>query len=234
MRKYHCIIVDDDEVARLKVVSIARLFPALHIIDHFSSAASALAVIQKEPVDILFLDIDMPAITGLELRKKFIEIPICVFITSHPEHAVESFALDTFDYLIKPLRLERFQQTMARIEEFMQIRQKAALYESSFGDDFIYVKEGYERIKVKLYEVSHIEALKDYSILVTPHKRYCVLSSIGNLLKETHFQSFVRIHRSFAVQKQFVEKVGTHTLVLTNQTSLPIGQSFKGQLATVL
>ncbi len=234
MRKYHCIIVDDDEVARLKVVSIARLFPTLQIIDHFSSAAGALAVIQKKPVDILFLDIDMPAITGLQLRKKLMEIPICVFITSHPEHAVESFALETFDYLIKPLRLERFQQTMARIEEFMKVREKAALYESSFGDDFIYVKEGYERIKVKLYEVSHIEALKDYSILVTPHKRYCVLSSIGNLLKETHFQSFVRIHRSFAVQKQFVEKVGTHSLVLTNQTSLPIGQSFKGQLAAVL
>lgn len=234
MRKYHCIIVDDDEVARLKVVSIARLFPTLHIIDHFSSAASALAVIQKKPVDILFLDIDMPAITGLQLRKKLMEIPICVFITSHPEHAVESFALETFDYLIKPLRLERFQQTMARIEEFMKVREKAALYESSFGDDFIYVKEGYERIKVRLYEVSHIEALKDYSILVTPHKRYCVLSSIGNLLKETPFQSFVRIHRSFAVQKQFVEKVGTHSLVLTNQTSLPIGQSFKGQLAAAL
>lgn len=234
MRKYNCIIVDDDEVARLKVISIARLFPALHIVNHFSSAASALAVIEEAPIDILFLDIDMPAITGLELRKKLMAIPICVFITSHPEHAVESFALDTFDYLIKPLQLERFRQTMTRIEEFMHVRQKAALYESSFGDDFIYVKEGYERIKVKLYEVSHIEALKDYSILVTAHKRYCVLSSIGNLLKESHFKSFVRIHRSFAVQRQFVERVGTQNLTLTNQMSLPIGQSFKSHVAAVL
>ena len=234
MKKFNCIIVDDDEVARLKVVSIARKFPILNIIGHFASPTAAFAVTEKEKVDVLFLDIDMPSMTGLEFRKKVLDVPVCVFITSHPEHAVESFELETLDFIVKPLREERFIQTVARIEEFMEIKHKADLFESSFGDDFIYIKDGYEKVKVKLYDIMYVEALKDYCILVTAHKRYCVFSGIGNLLKETHFQSFVRIHRSFAVQKNFVVKIGTQSLTLINSAILPIGNSFKDNLSNAL
>jgi DNA-binding LytR/AlgR family response regulator len=227
MRKFNCIIVDDDEVARLKVVSIARQFPALHIIGHYSSPTVAFSIVEKETIDILFLDIDMPHISGMEFRRKLMDIPVCVFITSHPEHAVESFELDTLDFIVKPLRLERFQQTMKRIEEFMEIKEKANLFESSFGDNFIYIKDGYDKVKVKLYDIMYMEALKDYTILVTAHKRYCVLSGIGNLVKEDPFQSFVRVHRSFAVQKKFVEKISAQSLSLINGTAIPIGNSYK-------
>lgn len=227
MKKFNCIIVDDDEVARLKVVSIARKFPVFNIIGHYSSPVAAFSISEKEPIEVLFLDIDMPALSGLELRKKLMDIPVCVFITSHPEHAAESFELETLDFIVKPLREERFAQTVARIEEFMEVKHKADLYEASFGDDFIYIKDGYEKVKVKLHDIWYVEALKDYCILVTAHKRYCVFSGIGNLLKEDHFKSFVRIHRSYAVQKQFVEKVGTQTVTLINDITLPIGNSFK-------
>lgn len=227
MKKFNCIIVDDDEVARLKVVSIARQFPSLNIIGHYSSPAIAQTIIDRENIDILFLDIDMPQLSGLEFRRKLMDIPVCVFITSHPEHAVESFELDTLDFIVKPLRLERFQQTMKRIEEFMEIKEKATLFESSFGDNFIYIKDGYDKVKVKLYDIMYMEALKDYTILVTAHKRYCVLSGIGNLVKEDPFRSFVRVHRSFAVQKKFVEKIGAQSLSLINGIAIPIGNSFK-------
>lgn len=234
MKKFNCIIVDDDEVARLKVVSIARKFPVLNIIGYYESPVAAFSVSEKEKIDVLFLDIDMPSLSGLELRKKLMDIPVCVFITSHPEHAAESFELETLDYIVKPLREERFAQTVSRIEEFMEVKHKADMYESSFGDDFIYIKDGYEKVKVKLHDIWYIEALKDYCILVTAHKRYCVFSGIGNLLKEEHFRTFFRIHRSYAVQKQFVEKVGTQTVTLTNQISLPIGNSFKEVIKSAL
>lgn len=233
MKKLNCIIVDDDEVARLKVVSIARKFPIFNIIGHFSSPIAAFSVAEKEKIDVVFLDIDMPSLSGLELRKKLMDIPICVFITSHPEHAAESFELETLDFIVKPLREERFAQTVARIEEFMEIKHKADLYEASFGDDFIYIKDGYEKVKVKLHDILYVEALKDYCILVTAHKRYCVFSGIGNLLKEDHFNKFVRIHRSYAVQKQFVEKVKSNDVVLINQTKLPVGNAFKFNLTLI-
>ncbi len=231
MKKFNCIIVDDDEVARLKVVSIARKFPVFNIIGHFSSATAAFSVSEKESIDVLFLDIDMPNLSGLELRKKLMNIPVCVFITSHPEHAAESFELETLDFIVKPLREERFAQTVSRIEEFMEIKHKANLYEASFGDDFIYIKDGYDKVKVKLHDIWYVEALKDYCILVTAQKRYCVFSGIGNLLKEEHFKTFIRIHRSYAVQKQFVEKVGANEITLFNNTKLPIGNAFKSNTA---
>lgn len=229
--KFNTIIVDDNEIDRLTVLSYAKKFPVLNIIGVFSCAEDASVVIHHSQVDVIFLDIDLPGLSGVELRKNAQEIPVCVFITSHPEFAVESFELDTLDFLVKPINFNRFESTMKRIEEFMEIRQKADLFESSIGGDIIYIKEGHEQTKVKLHDILYIEALKDYSLIITSQKRHCVLSSIGNILKEIHFQSFIRVHRSFAVQKQFIQTINTHDLILNNQIIIPIGRSFKDNLS---
>ena len=228
--KYTCIIIDDDEIDRLTVVSFAKKFPVLDILGVFESAEEALSIIEKEKIDVLFLDIDMPGLSGIEFRKKAIEIPVCIFITAHPEHAVESFEIETLDFIVKPLKLDRFAQTVSRIEEFMEIKLKALLFEASIGGDTIYIKEGHEQTKVKLHEILYLEALKDYTLIITDKKRHCVLSSIGNLLKENHFQSFIRIHRSFAVQKQFIQKINSSEILLHNNITIPVGRSYKENL----
>ena len=228
--KYTCIIIDDDEIDRLTVISFAKKFPILDILGVFESAEEALSIIEKEKIDILFLDIDMPGLSGIEFRKKALEIPVCIFITAHPEHAVESFEIETLDFIVKPLKLDRFAQTVSRIEEFMEIKLKASLFEASIGGDTIYIKEGHEQTKVKLHEILYLEALKDYTLIITDKKRHCVLSSIGNLLKENHFQSFIRIHRSFAVQKQFIQKINSSEILLNNNITIPVGRSYKDNL----
>lgn len=234
MDTFACIIVDDDEIDRMMVLSFAKRFQNLDIKGVFVSAEDALSYLENRSVDILFLDIDMPGISGLELRKKIQTIPVCIFITAHPEYAVESFDVDTLDFIIKPLKFDRFTKTMMRIEEFMELKTKASLFESSIGGDTIYIKEGHEQTKVKLHEILYLEALKDYTLLVTSQKRHCVLSSIGNLLKEDHFQSFVRIHRSFAVQKHFVQKIGVNEILLNNNMTIPVGRSYKDELNLIL
>ncbi|MBF4506582.1 response regulator transcription factor [Flavobacterium sp. JLP] len=230
IKKYTCIIIDDDEIDRLTVVSFAKKFPILDIIGVFESAEEALPFIEKEKVDILFLDIDMPGLNGIEFRKQALEIPVCIFITAHPEHAVESFEIETLDFIVKPLKLDRFAQTVSRIEEFMEIKLKALLFEASIGGDTIYIKEGHEQTKVKLHDILYLEALKDYTLIITNKKRHCVLASIGNLLKEDHFQSFIRIHRSFAVQKQFIQKINSSEIILNNNIAIPVGRSYKENL----
>ncbi|WP_456312779.1 LytR/AlgR family response regulator transcription factor [Pseudomonas shirazensis] len=230
INKYTCIIIDDDEIDRLTVVSFAKKFPVLDILGVFESAEDALSIIEKERIDVLFLDIDMPGLSGIEFRKKALEIPVCIFITAHPEHAVESFEIETLDFIVKPLKLDRFAQTVSRIEEFMEIKLKASLFEASIGGDTIYIKEGHEQTKVKLHEILYLEALKDYTLIITDKKRHCVLSSIGNLLKENHFQSFIRIHRSFAVQKQFIQKINSSEILLHNNVTIPVGRSYKDNL----
>ena len=228
--KLNCIIVDDDEIDRLTVLSYAKRFPILNVLGSFSNAEDALEVIRNNKVEVLFLDIDLPGESGVALRKNAAEVPACIFITSHPEFAVESFELDTLDFIVKPIKMDRFESAVRRLVEFMEIRQKADLFESSIGGDVIYIKEGHEQTKVKLHDILYIEALKDYSLMITKQKRHCVLASIGNLLKENHFQSFIRVHRSFAVQKQFIAKINAHDLILNNQDVIPIGRSFKENL----
>lgn len=128
------------------------------------------------------------------------------------------------------MKLDRFTATIARIEKFMEINQKALLFESSIGGDIIYLKEGHEQTKVKLHEILYLEALKDYTLIITPQKKHCILSTIGNTLKEPSFQSFVRVHRSYAVQKQYIEKRTSTDILLNNGTLIPIGRSYKDNL----
>ncbi len=234
MRKINCIIIDDDEIDRLMVLSFVKRFENLNLIGSFESASHALSVINNQPIDVLFLDIDMPGLNGLEFRKQTMQIPVCIYITAHPEHAVESFELDTLDFIVKPLKFDRFFQTMKRIEEFMEIKHKAQLFESSIGGDTIYIKEGHEQTKVKLHDILYLEALKDYTLVVTEKKRHCVLSSLGNLLKEANFQSFLRIHRSFAVQKHYIKKIGIQEIELNNNSIIPLGRTYKDNLNLVL
>jgi DNA-binding LytR/AlgR family response regulator len=230
MNPFNCIIIDDDEIDRLTVVSYVKRFSNLKIIGVFENAQDALPVLEKEKIDVLFLDIDMPVLNGLDFRKKASEVPVCIYITAHPEHAVASFEVDTLDFIVKPLKIDRFTKTVRRIEEYIELKQKAKLFESTIGGDVIYIKEGHTETKIKLHDILYLEALKDYTKIVTSTKRHCVLTSIGNVLKEPHFQSFVRIHRSFAVQKQYIEKKMTNEILLNNGTLLPIGRSYKENL----
>lgn len=234
MERFSCIIVDDDEIDRLTVTSFVKKFAEFEICGIFETAEDALLKMDFKNIDVLFLDIDMPGENGLALRKKAKEVPVCIFITAHPEHAVESFELETLDFIVKPLKMDRFAETVKRVSEFMEIREKASLYDASLGGDVIYIKEGHDQVKVKLHEILYLEALKDYTLLVTEKKRHCVLSNLGNLLNNAHFNSFIRVHRSFAVQKQRVHKISANEVELDNATLVPIGRSFKENLTFLL
>ncbi|MBL7922042.1 MAG: response regulator transcription factor [Bacteroidia bacterium] len=230
MNKLNCIIVDDNEIDRLAVLSHVKKDPNFNIVGVFENAKEAFYLINEKTIDVLFLDIDMPEMTGFEFRKKMKDVPVCIFITSHPEHAAESFDFETLDFIVKPIKAERFVQTVNRIVEFMVLKNKANLFEASFGGDTITIKEGHEQSKIKLTDIIYLEGLKDYTLIITSKKRHCVLQSIGNLLKEQHFKSFTRIHRSFAVQKAAIKTVKPQEIILNNDIILPVGRSFKESL----
>jgi len=234
MRSLKCLILDDDELDRLSVLSHVKRFPEFRILGSFESCDDALDMVKSQHPDVIFLDIDMPGMNGLEFRKMAESVPVCIFISAHPEHAVNTFALDTLDFIVKPLKAERFAKTVQRIHDYMELRDKASLFESSLGADVVYIKEGYNQTKVKLHDILYLEALKDYTKVVTRHKRHCVLSNLGNLLKEDAFSSFLRVHRSFAVQKQFVEKILPNEVLLRGDVVIPLGRSYKDSLAGLL
>lgn len=212
------------------VVSFAKRFPKQNIIGAYANANETLVVLDKQKIDILFLDIDMPRTNGLDLRKKAIEVPVCIYISSHPEYAVESFDLETLDFIVKPIKFDRFEKAMLRAEQFLEVNQKAKLFELSFGKDVINIKEGTEQYKINLFDILYLEALKDYTLLVTNQKKHCIWSNIGSLLKQETFRDFIRIHKSFAVQRQFVKKFTSQEVEMNNDALIPVGRSFKDNL----
>jgi two-component system, LytTR family, response regulator len=226
----NCIIIDDNELDRLMAFSFVKKYPFLNICGVFSSASEALTIIENKQIDVLFSDIDMPELNGLELRSRFKNIPICVFITSFPDYAAESFEVETFDFLVKPIKAERFENCMNRVQHYFEIKQKADLFEHSLGGNTIFIKDGHQQIKVNLHEILYLEGLKDYTRIITTTKKHSVLSSIGNLLLESTFQSFLRIHKSFAVQPNFIDKISAQQVYIQDFT-LPIGRSYKNVLS---
>lgn len=231
---YNCIIIDDIEIDRLLVHSYVKKNPIFNVLGFFDSAEAAFEVLENEKIDVAFLDIDMPKVSGLEFRKKTLNIPVCVFITSHPEYALDGFELDALDYIVKPLDYERFLVTIKRIEEYLDLKSKASLYEATIADNIITIKESYAVTKVNLKDILYLEALNNYTIIVTKEMKHRVLLNIGSMLKDINFQQFVRIHRGFAVQKHFVQKTTSQEIFLSNTTSIPVGRNYKENLKMLL
>lgn len=227
---YRCVIVDDDEIDRLTTLMYARKYSFLEIVGVFASATEALVALQQMQVDVLLSDIDMPGVSGLEFRAGMMQVPVCIFITAYPDYAAESFELEAFDFLVKPIKADRFAHAMQRVQHYFEMKRKAELFEYSLGsDNTVFIKDGHQQIKLNLHDIVYLEALKDYTRIVTTTRKYSVLSSIGNLLLERAFQSFLRIHRSYAVQRHYIEKISPQEVHIGSYT-LPVGRSFKHTL----
>jgi len=224
-----CLVADDDDIDRLTTLSFLSDYPFMEVIGAFDSPVAALAAAQQQIPDALFLDIDMPEMSGLELRNRLLHVPACIFITSYPDYAVESFEMAALDFLVKPFTPERFLKTMQRLQQFTDIRHKASLLSHNLGADTIFIKDGYNQVKLQLHEIIYLEALKDYTGIVTAQRKYAVLSPLGNLIKEKAFSSFIRIHRSYAVQKNYIQKISSGELLVKNIT-LPVGRTYKEAL----
>ncbi len=231
--EYKCMVVDDNRIDRLTTISYLRKYPFLTLAGSFGSAAEALPAIAATPPDVLFLDIDMPDMSGLELRSLLPQIPACIFISSYPEYAIQGFEVNALDFLVKPIDGARFETSMKRLQYFLEVYYKAELMDHSLNPDSIFIKDGHEHVKIQSYNILYLEALKDYTGIMTKTRKYCVLAALGNLLKEDPFQRFIRIHRSYAVQKQFIRKL-TPKAVMVDDVLLPVGRSYKDAVEKLL
>lgn len=234
MQNLRCILVDDDEVARLGLTYYINKSGALDLLGTFSNAVDALNFLKNESVDVLFLDIDMPELSGFDMRKKVMDVPVCVFISAYPNYALESFGYNAFDFMQKPVKPDRFEQGVEKITQFMEIHHKAKQFDAHFTGDHVVIKDKQGEFKVKVYDIMYLEAYKNYTQIVTRNKEYAVLGAFGSLLQKDNFSGFVRIHKSYAVQKHFVKKILSNEVVLENDFIVPVGRSFKDNLKTLL
>jgi two-component system, LytTR family, response regulator len=230
---YRCFIVDDSKLDRLTTLSFVRLYPFLNATGVFENAAEALAEAGKTNPDVLFLDVDMPGMNGLDLRASLTKVPACIFITAYPDYALPAFEVDALDFLIKPLSAERFNKTMIRLQQYLNILYRGEPIQHELRTDSLFIKEGREHLKISLGDILYLEALKDYTGVVTPQKKYCILSPLGNLLSEKSFEDFIRIHRSYAVPRSKIQRFNSRELTIAD-TILPVGRIYKDLLHSFL
>ncbi len=228
------LIVDDEEIDRMAIETQADKFPFLHKIAACSNPIEALELIHQFKPDIIFADIEMPGMTGLELVRCLSGlVPAPVFITSFPDFALEGYEMEAFDYLLKPLNPERFARCVLRLRDFFELRAKAFAFDKDQETDSIIIKQGYDKHKISLHEILYLEAMKDYMRIVTASRQYLILGTLTSMHDSLPPEKFIRIHRSFIVRRDRIESIKGNRLFLQNY-ELPVGKIYKHLLNEIL
>ena len=229
-----CAVLDDELLPRLAVVAALEQHPGLRCVGQFARLAD-LAALPEQP-DVLFLDIELgdgDGATGLAYFKGLPVPPLAVFITSHPEYALDSIEAAAFDYIVKPLTDERFARVVARLLEHQALRHKAALYELHVGGEFLNIREGYTTSRVPVRDIVYLEALDSYTKIYTAQRRYLTLINLKHLCEQLPAARFLRIHRTFAVAVAKILGLEGAELRLEG-AALPVGRTYRPQVAAFL
>ena len=219
-------------MARLLLEEYVKKVPFLTLVGTCENALEAFHLLKTEVVDVIFLDIQMPHLTGLEFAKILQNKPAIVFTTAYSEHAVEGFQLDVVDYLLKPFSFERFVQAASKASNFVAFHKKAPLplpTESSLPGYF-FVKSDGKQIKIRFDDILYIEGLKEYvSIYTTDKQRVVTLQSIKNLEAFLPKNTFLRIHKSYIISLAHIEALVGNQVEIHNKL-LPIGATYKEEV----
>ena len=202
------LIVEDDDIDRLSVETEADKFPFLKRIASCSHPLEAMELITDTHPDVLFLDIEMPDINGLQLVRMLADHSVIpVFITSHPEFAIEGFEIEAFDYLLKPLTADRFARCALRLRDFFRLRSQAFAFAREQETGSIVIKQGHEKCKLHINDILYLEAMKDYTRIVLPDRQYLVLTTLTDMQERLPVEKFVRIHRSYIVHTEKITAI---------------------------
>jgi DNA-binding LytR/AlgR family response regulator len=219
----NCLIIDDNPLASLTLKQLATQINNITIVGECNSAVEAYNYINNSPVDLLFLDIEMPGMTGLELVKSLSVKPIVIFTSSEKKYAAEAFELCVADYLVKPVNLQRLLQAVAKAEEIYE-RKNTEI--STFENDYFFIKEGKVIKKIGLSEVLWVEAMGDYVKIKVGDKWHIVHSTLKQLEEKLDSALFVRVHRSYIVALKKIDTIEDRVLNI-NGFSIPIADSYK-------
>lgn len=222
------VIIDDEPLAQNVIKQYAQKLPDLNIVNTCNDAICAHKVLQEQEVDLLFLDINMPKLSGISFLKNLKNPPLVIFTTAYSEYALEGYELNAIDYLKKPFSFDRFCKAYYRAQELHNLQQKAASTAETkeMGADFLFIKSNKKSIKVKFSDIDYIEGLGDYiKIHVGKEKLVTNLSmkKIFSLLPE---QQFYRTHKSFIISLSNIESIEGN-MVSINGNKLPIGNSYR-------
>ncbi|MDB5120875.1 MAG: regulator [Sphingobacteriales bacterium] len=221
------IAVDDEPIALDIVRSHAAKVPYLTLKAEFTDAFKAIDYINKEPVDIVFLDIKMPDISGIDFVKSLNVKPLVIFTTAYSEHAVNGFDLDAVDYLLKPFSLSRFIKACNKAHELFHLRNPG------IQNDFIFLKTGYEQVKIHFDEILYLEAAGNYVSFILKDKSVLSRMTFGEIESLLPAGKFIRIHRSFMASLNKIDKIERHQVHIQGNT-IPVAETYIPNLTALV
>ena len=224
MKKLNCIAVDDEPLALEVIKRFGEKIPALNLMETFQNPIEAVEFIKENPVDLVFLDIQMPDLTGLEFMNSFAEKPMVIFTTAFADYAIESYEVDAIDYLLKPVLFDRFYKAVNKA--LMKIEESGT--EIRAEEDFMFIKSDTRIFKINYNDILYIEGMRDYIAVHTPKQRILTLMSMTRMLDKLPKRRFMRVHKSYIIGIGHIHMIQNNR-VLINQKEIPISNSYKEQ-----
>ena len=226
-----CAIIDDEPLALNLMESYVKKTPFLILCGKYNSAAAALNEIEEKNIELLFLDIQMPDLNGLEFSKMLQRETRVIFTTAFDQYAIEGFKVNAIDYLLKPIKYDEFLTAANKALQWFMLKKQPQATETTFDNDFIYVKSDYKLKQIKLSDILYIEGLKDYLKIYIENESKPILSLISMKSMEDRLPSprFLRVHRSYIVQTSKITIIEKGQIIF-GKTRIPISDSYKDEI----
>jgi len=225
-----CLAIDDEYLALNIIKGYVAKVPFLELSDTTKSALGAIEILTAKEIDLLFLDIQMPDISGIEFLNTLKNPPLVILTTAYQEYALSGYENDVVDYLLKPIRFERFLKAVNKARELLELRKsnqpQINISTPKNKKEYCFLKSGYKSEKVLFKDILYIEGQKEYIYIHTTTKKYVKIQSMSSFLAELPAEEFIRIHKSYIVASGKIDAIYGNTVEI-GQISLPIGRSFK-------
>lgn len=227
--KLNCIVVDDSAIQRMTITKLVNESPNLHLVGDYANALEAKKCINHHEVDLIFLDIEMPLINGFDLLDGMKVKPQIIFITSKADYAVKAFDYEATDFLQKPISKERFLKAVKKALELHQLRNDSS---ENLGEAII-IKSNFKKLKIYTSKIKWVEAFGDYIKIITDDENHLVLSTMKSFESELPQGKFVRVHKSYIVNVERVEKFNSKFAEIGN-TKIPISRNKKDVISEAI
>jgi two-component system LytT family response regulator len=223
----NCLIIDDNKMARTAMKQLVSQVEDLTVVGECSKAMEAYNLMQSQPVDILFLDIEMPEMTGLELTRRLGDKkPIIVFTTSKKEYAADAFELNVADYIVKPVNPSRFLQAVEKVREIYNSNQMDVSVEEK---EFVFIRDNGILKRLLIDDIHFLEAMGDYVKVFTQQRFHAIHITLKNVEAKLPSNKFLRVHRSYIVALNKIEKVEEGVIVINNKP-VPVADAYRNTL----
>lgn len=242
--KLNCIIVDDEPLALSILATHISKIKSLHLIQECSNAMEAFEAMHKNKIDLLFLDINMPVISGLSFLRSLKEPPAVILTTAYTEYALEGFELDAIDYLLKPISFERFNKAVNKVLANKNIDKVTTILEThepttttidTTSKNYFFVKSSGKLIKVNFNEINYVEGMKDYLKIHTSSQTIVTHQTMKAMEELLPTNLFMRVHKSYIIAINSIKTIDGSSIFLDiNKTEIPLGSSYKDALMDII